>query len=134
MDRINSVNRIVLTKEKFGKDLYEKVAQQLQILIEAGNLCSVYCHPKKKDFIVIEFVSVMPNFSEPYPYYLYPDEAEYVSLYVVKKNLAYNEEEVERLMGVIDDIENSDLRGIIDDILNKTPGNTGENNGGGLLN
>lgn len=134
MDRINSVNRIVLTKEKFGKDLYKKVAQQLQILIEAGKLCSVYCHPKKKDFIVIEFVSVMPNFSEPYPYYLYPDEAEYVSLYVVKKNLAYNEEEVERLMNVIDDIENSDLRGIIDDILNKTPGNTGENNGGGLLN
>lgn len=133
MDRINSVNRIVLTKEKFGKDLYEKVAQQLQILIEAGNLCSVYCHPKKKDFIVIEFVSVMPNFSEPYPYYLYPDEAEYVSLYVAKKNLVYNEEEVERLMEVIDDIENSDLTGIIDDI-NKTPGNTGENNGGGQFN
>lgn len=133
MDRINSVNRIVLTKEKFGKDLYEKVAQQLQILIEAGNLCSVYCHPKKKDFIIIEFVSVMPNFSEPYPYYLYPDEAGYVSLYVAKKNLAYNEEEVERLMEVIDDIENSDLTGIIDDI-NKTPGNTGENNGGGQFN
>lgn len=132
MERINNVSRIVMTQEKFGKDFYLKIAQQLQLLIEAEHLCSVYMLPKKKDVVVIEFVSAIPNFSEPYPYYLYPDEAGYVSLYVAKKNLAHNENEVKRLKDVIEDIENSNLAEVVDALIGDIK--DADDNKGGKLN
>jgi hypothetical protein len=105
---MNSVNKIVFTKERFGNELYLKVSQQLQLLIEAGNICSVYNKDNNPNIIIIEHVPSNPALLQPYPYYLYPDEASYVSIYIAKKNLRQYEEEIVDLSESIEESEDKD--------------------------
>jgi hypothetical protein len=122
---MNPTNKIVFTKEKFGTELYLKVSQQLQLLIEAGNLCSVYNKDNNPNVIIIEHVPSNPALLHPYPYYLYPDEASYVSIYIAKKNLKQYEEEIVELSESIEESEDKNGSfGIFDfDDGNKNGGN-----------
>lgn len=49
---MEEVNKITLTKDKFGDDLWNFVSQRLQILTQAGEICVVY--DDDKDTIVIQ--------------------------------------------------------------------------------
>lgn len=102
---MNIVNRILFTKERFGDELYIKVAQQVKILIEAGNLCTIFSPDDNPDVVIIEHVSANPLSLQPYPYYLFPDEANYVSIYIAKKNLKQYESEALDLANSIKETE-----------------------------
>lgn len=84
---MNEIGKLIFTKRDYGNDttLYLKVAQQLQLLLETGNICTVYDGDGGRGTVVIEFTSNNPLEGQPYPYYLYPDEAEYVLHYHDKK-------------------------------------------------
>lgn len=111
------MNRIILTKEKFGDELYATVTTQLQILMRAGNLCSVYNAENNFDEVVIEFVPTKISPVESFPYYLYPDEAGYVSLYIAKKNLIKYEKEIDELRDSIEKAESLNMEDFLDEIL-----------------
>lgn len=120
---MHQVNKIMFTKEKFGNELYIKIAQQLQILIEAGYLCTVYSTDETFEFVVIEHVSSNPLNCQPYPYYLYPDEVTYVSLYIGKKKVKELDDEINEIESTIRESEGKD---IIDNMLDS------KSNGGNL--
>ena len=111
------MNRIILTKEKFGDELYANVTMQLQILMKAGNLCSVYNKENNSDVVVIEFVPTKISPVESFPYYLYPDEAGYVSLYIAKKNLIKYEKEIDDLRDSIEKAENLNMEDFLDELI-----------------
>ena len=71
---MNKYDSIVFTKERFGDRLWEKIGEQLKLLIEAGYICVVF--EDDTDIIVIEFQQADNKYGTAYPYWLYPDEEE----------------------------------------------------------
>lgn len=122
------MNRIILTKEKFGDELYANVTTLLQILMKAENLCSVYNKENNSDVVVIEFVPTKISPVESFPYYLYPDEAGYVSLYIAKKNLIKYEKEIDALRGSIEKAENLNMKDFLDEIIKDSKRDGGDLN------
>ena len=122
------MNRIILTKEKFGDELYANVTTLLQILMKAENLCSVYNKENNSDVVVIEFVPTKISPVESFPYYLYPDEAGYVSLYIAKKNLIKYEKEIDALRGSIEEAENLNMEDFLDEIIKDSKRDGGDLN------
>ena len=112
---MNNVNKILFTKERFGDELYIKVSQQIKILIEAGNICTVFSPDDNSDVVIIEHVSANSLSLQPYPYYLFPDEANYVSIYIAKKNLKQYESEALDLANSIKETEDE-----VDDELSES--------------
>lgn len=123
---MHPINKIIFTKEHFGDELYTKVSQQIQLLIESGNLCTVYNLNKDKDVVIIEHVSANPLSLQPYPYFLFPDEAGYVSVYIAKKNIQQFQEEIEDIQNSLDEVE--------DDFDSVFEIKDSEDKGGGRLN
>ena len=105
---MNEVNTIVFAKKNFQEDEFnKKITTQLQLLMDTHNICTVYQNKTDDDtFVIIEYTSDDPYLNQPYPYFLYLDEAEYVSLYIVKKSIFQYENEIEALT---ESIEQSEL-------------------------
>lgn len=79
---MNNVSRIVLNKRDYEQQLWTKVAQQIQLLMESGYACTVYdADDSRKGLIVIEFALMTPMLGAPQPYWLTPDEADHLMSY-----------------------------------------------------
>ena len=100
----DAVNRIIFSRKDFDSSsvLYSKVALQLQLLLEAGNVCSVSILDEKGTGVKIESSPASSAANAPYPYWLYPDEADYVAYY-------HNMCEYEKNKKAIFDYENDPL-------------------------
>lgn len=118
---MNIVNKIVFAKKDFKEDdLYKKISMQIQLLIETNNICTVSSVKIGNDFfIVIEYSAANPQLFQPYPYFLYPDEASHVSLFIAKKSLAQYETEIDTLSDSIEQIESANEQVSDSDVSNK---------------
>lgn len=94
----DAISRVIFSRQDFDNSsiLYSKVALQLQLLLEAGNICSVSFADEKGTMIMIEYSPASAAAGTPYPYWLYPDEAEYVNEYHEICRYEINKQEVEK--------------------------------------
>lgn len=95
----NRVNLLIISKRDFPNNFWEKVAMQLQLLLESGHICTVCELDGGKGTVGIEYVSLDPNQSSKIPYFLEPEEAELVEEY---RELAEKQKAAD-LVGVNDD-------------------------------
>lgn len=105
---LNPVSRIILEKSHFKNDLDLRVAQQLRILMEAGEICTVFPADSKAETIIIEHVPFDPLKGQPFPFHLYPDEARHISIYIAKKNIYQAELDIEELEDSLEILEQSE--------------------------
>jgi hypothetical protein len=82
------INQITFNKRNFSSNetFYSKIAEQIQLLIETGNVISVATAVNEDgtsndDVVVIKYNPKDPKLMLPYPCWLYPDEIQYVALY-----------------------------------------------------
>lgn len=114
------VNTIIYTKKDFGtyNNLYSKVANQIQLLIETGNTIVIRGEATKSDTIYIEYAPQNPILGKPYPYWLLPYEANYVAAY-------HDKIEIEKYKQIAAGIEAAE-----EEILNKDDGDENKGTGG----
>lgn len=74
---MNRYESVVLTRDQFGEQLWEKVGEQLHLLIQAGYVCVV--HEDEFGIVVIEYQHNNRTYGYARPYWLYPDEEETVA-------------------------------------------------------
>lgn len=91
------VSKVTLSKRDFDDDLYLKIAQQIQILLESGHVLVIEDIDSGKGTIEISYVPADPMLGEPYPYFLLPDEAEIAARYHDKRMLETYKMEIDRL-------------------------------------
>lgn len=92
-------NKIIFHKRQFNSiaELYLKVAQQLQILVESGYICTLYDGDDGKGLVVLEYNLADNSLGTPIPVWLLPDEIAYVERYQQQKYIAELREELESL-------------------------------------
>lgn len=106
MNTVNKVNKIIFLKKDFDDKLYEKVSQQVQLLIETGNVCVIGA---TEDGVIIEYTSSNPLVSEePYPCFLYLDEMAYIGRYIAEKALRKYEDEIDDLSLMLSEMNKTD--------------------------
>jgi len=101
---MNPVNVIIYNKKDFGTDvnLYSKIAQQIQLLMETNNVITIRSDEEKTGVICIEYGPRNPSLGYPYPYWLLPQEAIYVAEYHDKLEL----EKYKNFIEELDEFEN----------------------------
>lgn len=105
---MNVVNEIIFNKKDFENEemLFKKMGQQLQLLMDTNNVCTVRKEELDSDVLyIINFAINVPEAFQPYPYFLYPDEAGYVSMYVAKKSLIQYQMDTEQITESINEAE-----------------------------
>jgi hypothetical protein len=78
-----SVNRLVFLKRNYRRpeDLYLRISQQIQLLMETGYVCLVFEINAGEGAVVLEFNPHTKNEDLQQPHWLYPDEADYLHKY-----------------------------------------------------
>lgn len=84
---MNEINEIVLSLAEYKNldTLYSKVGEHVKLLLEAGNVVTVFPSGNKLTEIIIQFTTL--DDKSPKPYWLFDDEASYVSKYHLAKEL-----------------------------------------------
>lgn len=85
---MTQTNMITFKRKDYQNDtlLYAKVAQQIQILMEGGYICTIFDADEKGGSIVIEFEPKNPLLGTPYPFWLTPDEVQMLAEYQSRKS------------------------------------------------
>ena len=73
---MNRYENVVLTRDQFGEQLWEKVGEQLYLLIQAGYVCVV--NEEEFGIVVIEYQHNNRTYGCAHPCWLYPQEEETV--------------------------------------------------------
>jgi hypothetical protein len=94
-----TVNRIVFLKRNYKRveDLYYRISQQVQLLMETGYVCVISEVYSGEGAIVIEFNPNAVNIDLQQPHWLYPDEAEYLENYQRDVEIDNLEQELDEL-------------------------------------
>jgi hypothetical protein len=74
---MNRCENVVLTRDQFGEQLWEKVGEQLHLLIQAGYVCVV--REDEFDIVTIEYQHGNYEYGYARPCWLYPKEEETVA-------------------------------------------------------
>jgi hypothetical protein len=122
-----TVNRIVFIKKHYRtpEDLYSRVSQQLHLLMETGYVCVVFEVQALNGAIILEFNPNTKTEELQYPYWLFPDEAEYLVSYQRDVEIEKHKDELNRLES---EKEEHDEEDILESLINPK-GN--KNSGGG---
>lgn len=83
-------SKIIFYKDRFknSDELYKKIGEQLQLLIETGHVFVAYDLEEMKPELKAIVIEFSQNSSlDAFPYFLYPDEAQFASFYITKKSL-----------------------------------------------
>jgi hypothetical protein len=94
-----SFNRLVFLKRNYRRpeDLYLRISQQIQLLMETGYVCVVFEVNSGEGAIILEFNPNSKNEMLQHPYWLFPDEADYLETYKREIEIEEHKEELERL-------------------------------------
>lgn len=137
---MNNVDKIIFDKRKYKDDheLFVKLGEQLSLLVSLGYICVVnrdFTHP---DIITLEFVTSDLTEGEPFPYFLYPDEAQFVSIYhntqLYQSHLDAVEEGKKAMLQMSDQFKNENDKETVDmlkEYAEKLNNATNKKNGNG---
>jgi hypothetical protein len=94
-----AVNRIVFLKRNYRRieDLYLRISQQVQLLMETGYVCIVFEINAGEGAVILEFNPNTKNEDLQQPHWLYPDEAEYLRKYQRKSEIEEHKNELDEL-------------------------------------
>ena len=128
-----SINRLVFLKRSYRtlEDLYNRLAQQIHLLMETGYVCVVFEINAGEGAIVLEFNPNSKNVELQRPHWLYPDEAEHLESYqrdVEIDNLEQELDELREKKELEEDIfgEEDELEEILKDTPKKKKDNKGD--------
>jgi hypothetical protein len=126
MSSKETVNRIVFIKRHYHslEALYSRVAQQVQLLMETGYICVLFEVNAIDGAVIIEFNPNAKSEELQHPYWLFPDEIEYLTSYQRDVEIEQHKDDLNRLEAEKDEDENKD---IIDSILNPDKNGNGGN-------
>jgi hypothetical protein len=123
-----TVNRIVFIKKHYRnpEDLYIRISQQINLLMETGYICVVFEVSSLEGAIILEFNPNTKNEELQYPYWLFPDEIEYLVPYQRDVEIEQHKDEINKLESEKEDKEEEDiLESLIKPKNNKNSGGSG---------
>jgi hypothetical protein len=94
-----SVNRLVFLKRNYRRpeDLYLRISQQIQLLMETGYVCVIFEINAGEGAVILEFNPNSKNEGLQHPYWLFPNEADYLETYKREIEIEEYREELDRL-------------------------------------
>jgi hypothetical protein len=94
-----SINRLVFLKRNYRRieDLYSRISQQIQLLMETGYVCVVFEINAGDGAVILEFNPNAKNEELQQPHWLYPDEAEYLRKYKRDNEIERHKDELDEL-------------------------------------
>lgn len=106
-----TVNRIVFLKRNYRtpQDLYSRVTEQVQLLMETGYVCVVFEINAQDGAVIIEFNPNAKNEELQYPYWLFPDEIEFLAAYQREVKIEEHRDELNRLEAEREEDEDEDI-------------------------
>lgn len=106
-----TVNRIVFIKRHYRtlEDLYTRVSDQVRLLMETGYVCVIFEVNAAEGAVIVEFNPNAKNEELQHPYWLFPDEVEYLSEYQRDVEIEQHKDELNKLLSEKEEEEEDDL-------------------------